>query len=459
MRRPGWRGPPLMALAGPVSHKGLGVHLIMRQTAGSQEFPGTAQEPILLFDDGAQDLGPMTTLRSVFEVRTAAVTTWQRIEAFFDRPVAACAVADLLLAAVLAERRPGVLINPPDLGTGLASEARWLLINGACAGVPELKLAARLGTGESLRTRSGRLLAARWSGYQARAFLIGMDPGAAAPTWVPEEALFRRPWDVFARLEENLCADLEASALPRFRAADHPGVTHLGDHPFRVAPGARLMPGVVVDTESGPVVVETGSTINAITVLQGPCYVGRDSVVASHASVRGGAVVGPVCKVAGELSHCLFQGFSNKAHEGFLGTAYVGAWSNLGAGTVVSNLKNNYTTVRMQLYPNQSSEETGLQFQGPIIGDFVRTAIGSRLLTGSVIGTGCMLALSTFAPKTAAPFGWYTDGADGQPQRVLYGFSQFWQTAEAAAARRGLSFGSAERALLEARHRAVVTVT
>ncbi|NJL32283.1 MAG: hypothetical protein HC898_12070 [Phycisphaerales bacterium] len=106
---------------------------------------------------------------------------------------------------------------------------------------------------------------------------------------------------------------------------------------------------------------------------------------------------------------------------------------NLGASTTVSNLKNTYGSVRVQMHPDQASEDTKRMFQGPIIGDFVRTAIGTRILTGSCLNTGSMIALSNYAPKCSKPFGFYTDDSpDGEP----YDPDKFIATAQAMLARR-----------------------
>src|SRR5690606_29763654 len=109
----------------------------------------------------------------------------------------------------------------------------------------------------------------------------------------------------------------------------------------------------------------------------------------------------PTCRIGGEVSHSIFQSFSNKTHGGYLGHALVGEWVNLGAATNASNLKNTYGSVRMQLAARGPREDTGLLQLGPILGDYVRTAIGTRIPTGAVIGTGCMISLSGFAPTFA----------------------------------------------------------
>ena len=124
--------------------------------------------------------------------------------------------------------------------------------------------------------------------------------------------------------------------------------------------------------------------MHAFTRINGPCYIGR------KVNVLGGEIsgcsIGDVCKVRGEVSNTIFLGHSNKGHDGFVGHSYLGRWVNLGASTVTSNLKNTYGTVA--LWTPSGVRDTGMQFLGTMFGDHVKTGIGLRLTTGSVLGAG-----------------------------------------------------------------------
>ncbi len=167
--------------------------------------------------------------------------------------------------------------------------------------------------------------------------------------------------------------------------------------------------------------------------------------LAAHTALPGTSV-GPHCKVGGELKRTILQGYSNKAHGGYLGDAIVGQWCNLGANTNVSNMKNTYGHVRVQLEADEAPEDTGQTKQGPIIGDFVRTAIGTRLLTGSVVGTGCMLAVSDFA-KNAPRFSFCTDHGS-----KVHELQALLNTADRMMKSHGLTLSEAEAALLRQLH-------
>ena len=168
---------------------------------------------------------------------------------------------------------------------------------------------------------------------------------------------------------------------------------------------------MVLDTRNGPIMLAPGVEVRAFSRLVGPLAIARDTRVLG--GQISGSAVGPRCVVHGEVSATLFLGYSNKAHDGFLGHSVIGRWVNLGAGTTNSNLKNTYGPVRVTL--GGQRHETGLQFMGSLIGDHVKTAIGTMLPTGCVIGAGANLFGSARPPAEVAPFAWGLD----EPRAVL----------------------------------------
>lgn len=212
-----------------------------------------------------------------------------------------------------------------------------------------------------------------------------------------------------------------------------------GHHPVFVGKKINLQPHVVFDTSRGSVILDEGVTIRSMSVLGGPCYIGAGSTISAQSDIRPGTVIGPQCKVGGEVSASLFQGYSNKSHTGFLGDSFVGEWVNLGAGTITSNLKNTYGQVRVSKGSGRA-QETGRQFLGSIIGDHVKTAIGTRLQAGSFLGTGSSIAVSDLAPKTITPFTFITD--DGIE---TYDLARFLEVAKTVMARRDVELSSTMR--------------
>ena len=165
---------------------------------------------------------------------------------------------------------------------------------------------------------------------------------------------------------------------------------------------AQVEPGVVFDVSHGPVVVESGVEIRSGTRLEGPLWVGANARVIGG-DLRGSAV-GPHCTVHGELASCVFLGYANKSHDGFLGHSVVGRWVNCGAGTITSNLKNTYGPVRLEIA--DARVDTAQQFLGTLFGDHAKTAIGTLLSTGTVVGAGANVFDAVRPPKYVAPFAW-----------------------------------------------------
>ncbi len=219
--------------------------------------------------------------------------------------------------------------------------------------------------------------------------------------------------DLLTALEHLLpadCADLLAT-----RGDDLPGGSIVIGEPSEVVLfGAFVEPGVVFDTRGGGIVVDEGAQIRSGARLEGPLYVGPQTIILGG-DVRW-SVFGPQCRVRGEVAASVFHGYVNKAHDGFIGHSVLGAWVNLGAGTTTSNLKNTYGEIR--LGAGDARIETGRQFLGSLIGDHAKTAIGTLLGTGTVVGAGANL-FGGPVPKTVPPFAW---GSDGDERLTEEGF-------------------------------------
>jgi UDP-N-acetylglucosamine diphosphorylase/glucosamine-1-phosphate N-acetyltransferase len=202
------------------------------------------------------------------------------------------------------------------------------------------------------------------------------------------------------------------------------GVIHIeglsGTPPF-----SSSLDGVGFQPE-GPVLVRRGAHVHAFTRLVGPCLIAEDVVV--NGGRISGSSIGERSRVAGEVSSSIFLGHANKAHDGFIGHSVLGRWVNLGASTVNSNLKNTYGDV--SLWTPHGNEPTGLQFLGTFFGDHAKTAIGTRLTTGTVIGAGANVFGSGATPKYVAPFSWGVDDP------VAWELDAFLRTAERVMSRR-----------------------
>jgi UDP-N-acetylglucosamine diphosphorylase/glucosamine-1-phosphate N-acetyltransferase len=396
--------------------------------------------PVMVFDDGAASLGALTDLRPVFAVRTGAMTLVERLEALHG--------ADAIGAWWAPEGKRGLSaeMTRAAVNNGAAIPADVILVSGRCVLVPEGL--ERLNPGEAvIDAPTGHVVAARVSGDGARAYfetrVLPEGTRRVDHTGGPVR-LLHEPWDVIRHRDAALAWDLQ-HMVERSGWSPPGGVLRAGSHAVAVSPSARTFPSVVLDSSAGPIVVDEEATLRPNAVICGPAYIGKGSTVLDGAVIRPNCAIGPVCKVNGEVSGTIFQSHANKAHDGFVGDSWIGQWANLGAGTITSNLLNTYSEIVSQSSPEAKRQKTGLTFFGAIVGDHVKTAIGTRLMTGSVIGTGAMIALSAHAPTSIGRFAWITD--EGQRN---YRTEKFLEVMGAVMARRGITPGPAYVAAVRA---------
>lgn len=355
---------------------------------------------LLFFDDRLEILGPLNDLRASFDVRIGARTSAERWEAAAGPAMGA--VVPEWLAPIVQAQHPAWRINP-----ALPAAGTVRLINGRCPMVDDQAL--KLASGEWIAEEgTGHLVAANLPIADAAKFLSGGGVPPSKPLQSSGPRLLARPWH--ARTFRDACVMHDLAALvTSMPSGAAPNAAVIGDHPVRIAASARLDPGVVLDAESGPIVIDDHARVRPGAVIIGPVYVGVHSTVLDHATIRGSTSIGPWCKVNGEVGGTTFQGYSNKAHDGYVGDAWIGEWVNLGAGTITSNLLNTYGEIVARAEHDGRNERTGHQFLGPTIGDHVKTAICTRLMTGSVLGTGGMFATTAPVTGSTARFCWATD--------------------------------------------------
>ena len=396
------------------------------------------QPPIILFDDDLGCFGPMADLRAAFEIRSGADSAVRRVARWAAGRLAALWVPRRLRDIVT--ERATLPVN--ELPSSIATDRPVVLLSGRLL-LPDDALSPE--AGQAIVDAHGDLVAASMEAVQAARLL---DALAASSTPLlellrqvfpavrvvdrPDLHLARRPWDILGALARTITFDGLADR-PRLAREAAPA-TVMGDHPVIIEASARLWPGVVIDAEHGAVIIRAKAVVRPHATLSGPCVVGEGATVLDQAMVRANTVIGPMCKVAGEISGTIFQGFANKAHDGFLGDSYVGKWANLGAGTTNSNLLNTYGEVSMRLAPGAPRERSGRQFLGAIIGDHAKMAIGTRLMTGTAIGTGAMVACTAPPPTCTPAFAWLTDEDPGGARR--WRLDRFEETMRAVMARR-----------------------
>jgi UDP-N-acetylglucosamine diphosphorylase/glucosamine-1-phosphate N-acetyltransferase len=396
--------------------------------------------PLYIFEDSQSDrLHPLTFSRPASDLRIGALTLGQRLERNLHRPLAGLFVRPGLAAAAAA-RNPGLPINPalsPAEGLLLVN-ARWLLL--AAQGHFETPPPDTAGLAQStiVWIHLSPALAAKLDPARLHeprtleALLPQVRRIASAAT------LIDHPWQL---LDHQRAAIQEDFALrgPANDATCYPNVHLLAPENIHLAKNVRLWPGVVLDAQGGPILIDSGTDIRANAVITGPCYIGPHCLVRTGADIREDCAFGPASRIGGELSNCLFLGNANKQHHGFLGNSIIGEWANLGAGATTSNLKNTYGEIRMPI--NGIDTPTGRRFLGALIADHVKIGIGAYLSTGSVVGFASHITAPR-PPRFVPSFAWVTDRGIARAD-----FEKLESVAATVMQRRGAQFTPADHDL------------
>ena len=198
--------------------------------------------------------------------------------------------------------------------------------------------------------------------------------------------------------------------------------------------------GVILDASEGPILIDQYSRIDIGALIKGPVYIGQKSIINPGSRLRGNVSIGPVCKIGGEIEDVVIQGYTNKQHDGYLGHSFLGEWINLGANTTNSDLKNNYSNIRMKI-SKDIEINTLKQFLGVCIGDYTRTGISTMLNSGTVTGLGANVFGSGFQDKYIESFQW---GKDDKTD-----FEKFIETCIKMKERRNLRLSKIEIKLLK----------
>jgi UDP-N-acetylglucosamine diphosphorylase/glucosamine-1-phosphate N-acetyltransferase len=221
----------------------------------------------------------------------------------------------------------------------------------------------------------------------------------------------------------------------------YPGAFLLNEKEIFIDERAIIKPGVVLDAEEGPIYIGKGTKLMPNAVIEGPAFIGDNSVIKIGAKIYEGTSIGEMCKVGGEVENSIIHSYSNKQHEGFLGHSYLGMWVNLGADTNNSDLKNNYGSVKV--FINGELIDTGSMFVGLTMGDHSKCAINTMFSTGTNIGVSCNVFGAGVPPKYMPSFSW-----GGAEMMTTYALDRSIEVAKRVMARRKVTMSSAEEKMI-----------
>ncbi len=390
-----------------------------------------------IFEDaGWTQLLPLVWTRSAFELRCGRDRLLDKVRAATGPRVARFWLREAI-RDLIAERVPTDL---PRAGEDWCLLNARLLVSGALT-LPPVGTVWR-GNGSILALSVAADVVETLSAdvFLSESRLSEFCDGFRSEPAPPTVRLLHYPWDLIYANGDEIRRQCRQGGM--HEGTVYSGVHFLNHGEICVSPGARVKSGVVLDAESGPIHIDRDAVIQPNAVIEGPCYVGPRSVVRPGAVLREGTSIGPVCKVGGEIEGTIFQGFSNKQHDGFLGHSFVGEWANLGADTISSDLKNTYGTIRVSL--NGVGVETGKHFLGAIIADHAKTGIGTILPTGCILGLAANVFCRAPIPKFVPSYAWLSD--EGMTPCHLH---KIVQIARAVMGRRERTLSDVEQRLLE----------
>lgn len=395
---------------------------------------------ILIFEDNlTQNFLPLTFLRPVYELRCGVFTIREKIEFHFKNHEIILH-SRTYLTEVLQERNLGIKVNNFNSG-------ELILINGRLAVdkvvVKEIK---KLESG-TLLMNNGQLIAGNVTPNQLKKYFNLIDTFELKPNHnlkVIEKdfSLLNYPWEIVNKNPELINIDLPQflSNLKRnakkFNSAEMKNKKNI-----HIAVGVEIDPFVFLDASAGPIIIDSGAKIMSHSAIQGPAFIGKNSIVKLHASIYHGTSVGEWCKVGGEIEASIIHSYSNKQHEGFLGHSYLGSWVNIGASTNNSDLKNNYSNITVLL--NGKNVDTNSMFMGLIMGDHSKTAINTMFNTGTIVGVSCNIFGGGFPNRYLPSFCW-----GGSDFLRTYDIRKCIEVAEIVMKRRNVMLTESEISLL-----------
>ena len=371
--------------------------------------------PVVVFeDDRVTDLHPLTLTRPAFDLVCGAFCLKDKIIRGLGDP------SRFRFHARDYLRSPEA--PPVDSYARLAGDGMVTLVNARLLWRDDLLkkidlnwAGKYLAGGEIVLANLPSKAAARWTA------ILGKPLAAAAFGDLPARdvaaCLIAHPWDLVRHNGEEIARDFHALGGASVAAEPPAGVHLVRDNAIRIAPNVNLSPGVVIDASDGPVNLDSGVVVMANASLRGPLHIGADSLVKVGAAIYGSTSIGPVCKVGGEIEGTIISGHSNKQHDGFVGHSYIGEWVNIGAGTNTSDMKNNYSTVRVPV--GGGLVDSGQMFVGLFMGDHSKSGIGTVFNAGTSVGACCNVYGEGYPPKSSAflHVGWRLGFRRARPRR------------------------------------------
>ncbi len=217
------------------------------------------------------------------------------------------------------------------------------------------------------------------------------------------------PWHIFLWNDWAIREDFAYLTAERKSIAIPSSVQTIHPQNIFIEEGAKLS-HCIINAEHGPVYIGRNAEVMEGAIIRGPVALCEGSVAKMGARIYGATTVGPYSVVGGEVKNSVIFGYSNKAHDGYLGDSVIGEWCNLGAGTSNSNIKNTAGEIKIWNETSKEFVNTGIRKCGVIMGDYSRTAINTSINTGTLVGVSANIFGEGLTPGFIPSFSWGSDG-------------------------------------------------
>lgn len=382
-------------------------------------------KPILFDDNSWDNLLPLTFTRPVSEIRIGILTIKEKWEKMLNT------TCSYLTQTYLQKKYP------------LESEQQNLLINSSvCPNNNLIDEIKKLQPGETLVNKD-IILAVNLTEQEVKDFSLGLYKPAIKKEFLHNFLKINFPWDIFRN--NGAAIEFDFKLITQNRKSQPISSTNriAGEENIFLEEGAKIEFSIINASE-GFVYLGADAEIMEGSIVRGSLALCEHSALKLGAKIYGPTTIGPHSKVGGEVNNSVIFGYSNKAHDGFLGNSVLGEWCNLGADTNNSNLKNNYEEVKVWNYVKEQFMRTGLQFCGLIMGDHSKSGINTMFNTGTVVGVSANIYGAGFPRNFLPSFSW------GGPQGMMvYQINKAFETARKVMERRNIPLTDVDKEILE----------
>lgn len=338
----------------------------------------------IIFDDNGlhQTLAPFTLTRPVAEIRFGILTIRESWEHYFNVKGIDFTVSYKTEDYLYAKFKKG------------EANDESITISGNYKPTPKL-------VAEILQLKKGEALYAQ----NIKVALKGKVEEKRINSAIEHICSIERPWHIFER--NSKASQEDFFSITQNRASQQLSATNRTTDPQNIfiEEGAKVE-HAILNASTGPIYIGKDAEVMEGAIIRGPFALCEKAVVKMGAKIYGATTIGPECKVGGEISNCIFQAYSNKGHDGFIGNSVIGEWCNLGADTNSSNLKNNYSSVKVYSYVTDTIEAADILFCGLLMGDHSKTGINTMLNTATVVGVSANIFGGGFPSKYIPSFTW-----------------------------------------------------